>query len=166
VTAAVPAELSHVTHSGNAKVHSPVRFGVIEYDGCDEETLAESIRLIKLFKQAGVDLISVSIGFSTVDAEIPWGPAFMAPVAERIRREAEVPVAIAWGLGTPELADNAVRSGQADLVEVGRALLANPHWPYAAATKLGVDNPAWATPPAPYAHWLEGYQPESAVVPA
>lgn len=142
-----------------------MRFGVIEYDGRDEETLAESIKLIKLAKQVGLDFLSVSVGFSTVDADIPWGPAFMAPVAERVRRETGLPVAIAWGMGTPEVADKAVRNGQADLVKIGRALLANPHWPYAAAAALGVERPSWATLPTPYAYWLERYHPETAVAP-
>jgi len=142
-----------------------VRFGVIEYDGRDEETLVESIRLVKLFKAAGTDLLSVSIGFSTLDANIPWGPAFMAPVTERVRRDTGLPVAIAWGMGTPELADHAIREGQADLVKVGRALLANPHWPYFAAAALGLERPSWLTLPAPYAHWLERYHPQTAVAP-
>jgi 2,4-dienoyl-CoA reductase-like NADH-dependent reductase (Old Yellow Enzyme family) len=40
---------------------------------------------------------------------------------------------------------------------VGRALLANPHWPYQAAKRLQVQRPSWVLP-APYAHWLERYQ--------
>ncbi len=53
------------------------RFGVIEYDGRDEQTLTESIELARRFKAGGLDLLSVSVGFSTPDANIPWGPAFM-----------------------------------------------------------------------------------------
>ncbi|MET0505848.1 MAG: NADH:flavin oxidoreductase/NADH oxidase [Luteibacter sp.] len=142
-----------------------VRFGVIEYDGRDEETLAESIRLIRRFRDLGIDFLSVSLGFSTLDAVIPWGPAFMAPVTQRVRAETGLPVAIAWGMGTPGLADQALRRGDADLVKIGRALLANPHWPYVAAATLGVETPSWATLPAPYAHWLERYHPEDAIAP-
>jgi hypothetical protein len=43
-------------------------------------------------------------------------------------------------------------------VTLGRPLLADPHWPYAAAQALGVENPAWATLPAPYAHGLARYR--------
>ena len=62
------------------------------------------------------------------------------------------------------VADRAVRHGQADLVVVGRALLANPHWPYAAASALGVERAAWAKLPAPYAFWLELHAPTLAAV--
>jgi 2,4-dienoyl-CoA reductase-like NADH-dependent reductase (Old Yellow Enzyme family) len=47
-----------------------------------------------------------------------------------------------------------------DLVMVGRAHLANPHWPYQAALALNEDKASWVLP-APYAHWLEKYQPSA-----
>ena len=141
--------------------HLPLtaRFGVIEYDGKDEETLSESIELVRNFKREGLDMLSVSVGFSTPTANIPWAPAFLAPIAERVGREAGIAVSSAWGIGTPELADQAVRKGQLDLVMVGRGHLADPHWPYQAARQLKIDKPSWVLP-APYAHWLERYSVE------
>ncbi|ODB39844.1 NADH:flavin oxidoreductase/NADH oxidase [Pseudomonas mosselii] len=139
--------------------HLPLtaRFGVVEYDGRDEQTLQESIELARRFKAGGLDLLSVSVGFTIPQTNIPWGPAFLGPIAERVRREAKLPVTSAWGFGTPELAEGALQANQLDLVSVGRAHLADPHWPYAAAKALGVDKAAW-TLPAPYAHWLERYR--------
>ncbi|AYH00798.1 NADH:flavin oxidoreductase/NADH oxidase [Pectobacterium parmentieri] len=138
--------------------HLPLtaRFGVIEFDGRDEETLQESIELTRRFKAAGLDMLSVSIGFSTPEATIPWAPAFMGPIAQQVREQADLPVSSAWGFGTPELAEQAVASGQLDLVMVGKAHLANPHWSYQAARELGIDRASW-TLPTPYAHWLERY---------
>jgi len=133
------------------------RFGVIEYDGRDEQTLNESIELGRRFKEGGLDLLSVSVGFTIPETNIPWGPAFMGPIAERVRRETGLPVTSAWGFGNPQLAQTAVQAGQLDLVSVGRAHLADPHWTYFAAKELGVDNASW-TLPAPYAHWLERYR--------
>lgn len=135
-----------------------IRFGVIEFDGNDEETLSDAIELTKKFKAAGADFLSVSMGFNTPNAEIPWGPAFMAPVAERVRREADIPVGTAWGMDDAELAEKAIADGQMDLVYVGRAQLANPHWTRDTALKLGIDDPDWVLP-APYAHWLASYRP-------
>ncbi|MFT3849152.1 MAG: NADH:flavin oxidoreductase/NADH oxidase [Propionivibrio sp.] len=135
------------------------RFGVIEFDGHDEQTLAESIGLARAFRRGGLDLLNVSVGFSTPAAKIPWGPAFLAPIAERVRREAELPVASSWGIGNPMIADRVVAENQMDLVMVGRMHLANPHWPYQAALALGEEKPSWVLP-APYAHWLARYQPD------
>ena len=134
------------------------RFGVIEFDGRDEQTLAESIELARAFKRNGLDLLNVSVGFSTPAAQIPWGPAFLAPIAERVRREAKIAVASSWGIDNPLTANRVIAENQMDLVMIGRVHLANPHWPYQAALKLGEERPSWVLP-APYAHWLERYQP-------
>ncbi len=133
------------------------RFGVIEYDGKDEETLSESIQLVKAWKQRGLDMLSVSVGFTIPETNIPWGPAFLAPVAKRVRNEAGIAVSSAWGFGAPTLADNAIRNEELDLAMIGRAHLENPHWPYFAAKELKQDKPAWVLP-APYAHWLARYR--------
>lgn len=133
-----------------------IRFGVIEFDGRDEETLLESIGLVRQFKDAGMDMISVSMGFTIPDTTIPWAPAFMGPIAERVRTEAGVPVSSAWGFGTPAIAEQVVKDEQLDVVMVGKAHLANPHWTYFAAKELGLPRASW-TMPAPYAHWLERY---------
>ncbi|HEY8551743.1 MAG TPA: NADH:flavin oxidoreductase/NADH oxidase [Vicinamibacterales bacterium] len=134
-----------------------MRLGVIEFDGRDEETLAESIELIRRARATGLDAIDVSIGFTTLEARIPWGPAFLAPYAARIREATGLPTSTSWYISEPEQADGLIRNGQVDLVLLGRPLLDNPHWPYAAARKLGVPRAAW-TLPAPYAHWLERYR--------
>lgn len=136
------------------------RLGVIEYDGDDESTLAESITLARQFKAEGLDLLSVSVGFSTPQAQVPWGPGFLGPVAGRVRREAGLPVSSAWGFEDPTVAEAAIAQGHLDLALVGRAHLANPHWPYAAAQALGQPQAAWVLP-SPYAHWLERYRPST-----
>ncbi|WP_317131788.1 NADH:flavin oxidoreductase/NADH oxidase [Chryseobacterium sp. SN22] len=139
--------------------HLPLtaRFGVLEFDGNDEQTMKEAIELIKEFKIIGLDLLNVSIGFTIAETNIPWGPAFMAPVAKRIRKETGLPVASAWGFGKPDLAENAVRNENLDLVMIGHAHLANPHWTYHAAVKLGLPKPSWVMPTS-YAYWLERYK--------
>jgi len=139
--------------------HLPLtaRFGVIEFDGRDEATLAESIELARQFRAGGLDMLNVSVGFSTPDASIPWASGFLAPIAERVKREAGIPVASSWNIDSPAVAERVVSEGQMDLVMIGRAHLGNPHYPYAAAKALGLDKPSW-TLPAPYAHWLERYR--------
>ena len=140
--------------------HLPLtaRFGMIEFDGRDEETLADSIELAIAFRKAGLDMLNVSIGFSTPKANIPWGLAFLAPIAEKVRRATGLPVASSWGIDVPATADRVIADNQMDLVMIGRAHLANPHWPYHAALMLKKEKPSWVLP-APYAHWLERYHP-------
>ena len=132
------------------------RFGVIEYDGQDEETLADAIALTRKMREGGLDFLSVSMGFSTPAAQVPWAPALLAPITARVRAETGLPVATAWGMDAPDVAETAIASGQMDVVMIGRALLANPHYPYALAQELGEAAPT-ALLPTPYAHWLARY---------
>jgi 2,4-dienoyl-CoA reductase-like NADH-dependent reductase (Old Yellow Enzyme family) len=134
-----------------------VRLGVIEYDGRDDETVTESVALVKALKADGLDLLSVTLGFSTTEVQIPWGAAFLGPVTKKIRSEAALPVAAAWGIDEPRTASRLIEDGTLDLVMIGRAHLGNPHYPYSAAIALEISNPAWILP-APYAHWLARYR--------
>lgn len=134
------------------------RFGVIEYDGRDEQTLTESIDLTRNMRDRGLDLLHVSIGFTIAETTIPWAtPALLGPVSERVRREAELPVATSWGLADPHMAQQLIETNQADLIMIGRAHLANPHYTYHMGLVLGVPDPDWILP-APYAHWLARYK--------
>ncbi|MGO1766153.1 NADH:flavin oxidoreductase [Advenella sp. S44] len=134
------------------------RFGVIEYDGRDEQTVAESIELVRNMREGGLDLLNVSANFVIADTQIPWAtPAFLAPIAQRVRRQAELPVASAWGIDDPQVANRVIEDEQMDLVMIGRAHLSDPHYAFALAKALKQPRPTWILP-APYAHWLERYR--------
>jgi 2,4-dienoyl-CoA reductase-like NADH-dependent reductase (Old Yellow Enzyme family) len=129
------------------------RLGVSDFTA-DSQPMEESIELVRRFKRHGLDLIDVSVGFNTPDISgMPWGPAFMAPFAERIRREAEIPTAVGWFVAEPAQANAIVENGQADLVMLARPELDDPHWTYHAAKALGRADPQ-AVLPSQYAHWL------------
>ncbi|MFT4020019.1 MAG: NADH:flavin oxidoreductase/NADH oxidase [Acinetobacter sp.] len=132
------------------------RFGVIEYDGRDEETLTESIELTKKLREGGLDLLNISVGFTIPKTNIPWGSAFLAPIAQRVRREVGIAVASSWNIDDPIVANRVIADNDMDLVMIGRAFLANPHYPLQAAKQLKIERPTWVLP-APYAHWLERY---------
>ncbi|MBB5685912.1 2,4-dienoyl-CoA reductase-like NADH-dependent reductase (Old Yellow Enzyme family) [Sphingobium boeckii] len=138
--------------------HLPLtaRFGVIEFDGRDEETLDEAIALTRKFRETGLDLLSVSMGFSTMTANIPWTPAFMVPIAERVRREGGIPVATAWGMDDPADAERAIAEDQLDIVMVGRGHLADPHYPFRTARALDLPKSS-SLLPEQYAYWLSRY---------
>jgi 2,4-dienoyl-CoA reductase-like NADH-dependent reductase (Old Yellow Enzyme family) len=82
----------------------------------------------------------------------------MADTAEHIRQQTGLPGTTSWYVSQPKESDDLIRQGKIDLVTLGRPLLSDPHWPYHAARELGVENPAWATLPASYAHWLARYR--------
>jgi 2,4-dienoyl-CoA reductase-like NADH-dependent reductase (Old Yellow Enzyme family) len=101
-------------------------------------TLDESVELSSLLKREGVDLIDCSSGGMVPHAEIPLGPGYQVPFAERIRREAEIATGAVGMITTAAQADQIVRDGQADMVLLARELLRDPYWPLHAAAELGV----------------------------
>ncbi|MGQ0620321.1 MAG: NADH:flavin oxidoreductase/NADH oxidase [Panacagrimonas sp.] len=118
-------------------------------------TLEEGIELSRRLHAAGADLIDVSIALNSVDVSgVPWGPSFMVPVARRVREEAGVPVSVGWMIDSPQEADRIIRDGSVDLFTSARAILAEPSWPYRAASELGIETPQDVLP-TQYASWLK-----------
>jgi len=102
----------------------------------------ESVRLSAALKSDGVDLIDCSSGGNIHTAKVTAGPGYLAPYAERIRKEASVPTACVGFITSPQQADHVLRSGQADLVVLARQLLREPYWPLRAAAELHAEG-AW-----------------------
>lgn len=99
--------------------------------------LDDSVRLARLLRDEGVDLIDCTSGGLVASQQIAFAPGFQVPFAERIRREAEIGT-IAVGLITdPHQANAVVTEGRADMVFLAREMLRNPHWPLHAAHRLG-----------------------------
>ena len=101
-------------------------------------TLEDQVQVASKLKAHGVDAVDCSSGGSTPQLP-PVGPGYQVPFAEKIRREAGIPTMAVGLITTPELAEEVVRSGRADLVVLGRELLRNPYWPLQAARALGQD---------------------------
>ncbi len=99
--------------------------------------VADSVELSRILKELGTDLIDCSSGGNVEHADIPTGPGYQTPFAERIRREAGIPTAAVGMITSPAQADHIVRTGQADMVLLARELLRHPYWPLHAAQELG-----------------------------
>jgi len=121
--------------------------------------LEQSLELVRQLQPLGVDLIDCSSGGSDPHARIPIGTGYQTPFAEQIRRETGSRTGAVGLITSPAQADHIIRSGQADLVLLGRELLRDPYWPLRAARELGqlVPWPAQYVRAAP-AH-TPAYQP-------
>lgn len=98
--------------------------------------IEQSIALAKVLRSHRVDLVDVSSGGLVPYANIPAGPGYQTPFAERIRREAGIPTATVGFITGAAQADHVIRTGQADLVMIAREFLRDPYWPLAAAVEL------------------------------
>jgi len=93
----------------------------------------ESIEILKLLVAAGIDIVQVSAGN---DATPEWicQPMFMekaclADSAAVIKKALRIPVMSVGRINDPLVADAIIRDGKADLVCMGRGLLADPEMP-------------------------------------
>ena len=105
--------------------------------------IAENIEIAKMLKATGhVDLIDCSSGGVASQQHIPSiHPGYHVPFAEAIRREAGIATGAVGMITAAEQAAEIVAHERADIVLVGRALLADPAWPLHAAKKLGAPMP-------------------------
>ena len=115
----------------------------------------DAVWAVGALKGHGLDLADLSLGINTDDTrDVPFGEVgFMVERGSRVRREVGIPVGVSWNLGSPTVADRAVREERIDLVLLGRPALVNPHWPLWAARELGHADPL-SLLPQDWSWWL------------
>ena len=102
--------------------------------GCD---LEGTVRLAQLLKAGGkVDLIDSSSGGVDPRQKIPLFPGYQVPFAAEIRRRAGIATGAVGLINAPDLAEQILATGQADLIIMARAMLNDPYWPLHAAKVL------------------------------
>ena len=101
--------------------------------------IEQSITLVRLLKEIGIDFIDCSSGFAVPDEPIPFGPGFQVPFAARIRDAAGIASGAVGCITEPVQAEQIVATGQADAVLLGRQMLRDPYWPLHAARVLNAD---------------------------
>ncbi len=99
-------------------------------------SVEESVRLAALLHLRGVDLLDCSSGGLAAHQQIPIGPGYQVPFAQRIRAETGVPTAAVGLITDAAQAEQIVAGGSADMVLLARELLRNPRWPLLAAHAL------------------------------
>jgi 2,4-dienoyl-CoA reductase-like NADH-dependent reductase (Old Yellow Enzyme family)/thioredoxin reductase len=112
----------------------PISYRISGEEGAEGGfTLDDSIQVCRWLEEAGVDTISVSAG-NWYALHLTIGPMFLPRgyllhLARAIKAAVSVPVMAAGRLDDPELAEAVLERGDADLIGIGRALIADPDWP-------------------------------------
>ncbi|MBF2707189.1 NADH:flavin oxidoreductase/NADH oxidase [Flavobacterium soyangense] len=103
--------------------------------------IEESVQLSQLLKEKGVDLIDVSSGGLVTNQQIPLGPNYQVPFAERIKKEAGILTGAVGLITEATQAEEIVATGKSDLVLFARESLRDPNLALNFAKELGVDVP-------------------------
>ena len=95
--------------------------------------LKDTLRISPLLEQAGVAYIHVSGGvYGSTELTIPsmYTPqGCFIHMAEGVKKVVNVPVITVGRIKDPEMANAAIRDGKADIVALGRSLIADPDYP-------------------------------------
>ena len=91
-------------------------------------TLEESKRIAQSLANSGIAVIDISGGLSGYQPSNLSGEGYFSHLAKGIKQTVKIPVITTGGIKTPQFADEVVKKGIADLVGIGRALLADPNW--------------------------------------
>jgi len=96
-------------------------------------TIEDAVKIAPTIEVMGVAALSVTSG--TMCESVPFclyptgtPKANLLPLAARIREVVHVPVIVAGRIREPAVAREALESGQADLIGLGRPFLADPDW--------------------------------------
>lgn len=92
----------------------------------------ETPEIARAYVSAGVDAVNVTGGWH--EAKLPQLPMELprsgfAWLAKNIKAAVSVPVFASNRIADPETAERIIRDGYADLVNLGRVLIADPFWP-------------------------------------
>jgi len=104
--------------------------------------LEDTVKLAQILKSGGqVDLVDCSSGGVDPRQKVDAFPGYQVPFAEAVRSRAGIAAGAVGMISKPEMAEEIVASGKADLVIMARAFLHDPYWPLHAAKALKVKFP-------------------------
>ncbi len=94
--------------------------------------IEEGMEMAKLLEEAGFDSLHVDAGcygsWYWAHPPIYQEAGCMLGMAEKAKSVVGIPVIGVGKLDNPEIAEKAIREGKADLIALGRGLLADPYW--------------------------------------
>jgi anthraniloyl-CoA monooxygenase len=123
-----------------------VRISAHDWVGEDGVTPDEAVEIAVLFSRAGADIIDVSAGQTTVDAQPVYGRMFQTPFSDRIRNQAGIATMAVGNIYEPDHVNSILMAGRADLVCLARPHLADPYWTLHAWVALNDPEVGWPLP--------------------
>jgi anthraniloyl-CoA monooxygenase len=126
-----------------------VRISAHDWVGTRGITPAEAVAVAHMLKAAGVDIIDVSAGQTSIEARPVYGRMFQTPFSDRIRNEVGIATMAVGNIYEPDHVNSILMAGRADLCCLARPHLADPYWTLHAAARQGYTGAAWPKPYLP-----------------
>ncbi|MCR9267510.1 MAG: bifunctional salicylyl-CoA 5-hydroxylase/oxidoreductase, partial [Alphaproteobacteria bacterium] len=123
-----------------------VRISANDWVGDAGVTPEEAVEIARLFREAGADIIDVSAGQTSTEADPIYGRMFQTPFSNRIRNELHMPTMAVGNIFETDHVNSILMAGRADLVCLARPHLADPYWALHAGVELGDTSTDWPLP--------------------
>jgi anthraniloyl-CoA monooxygenase len=123
-----------------------VRISANDWVGDEGVTPEEAVEIARMLGDAGVDIINVSAGQTSVRARPIYGRMFQTPFSDRIRNETGIATMAVGNIYEPDHVNSILMAGRADLCCLARPHLADPYWTLHAAAQLGYRGESWPKP--------------------
>ncbi|WP_164659640.1 bifunctional salicylyl-CoA 5-hydroxylase/oxidoreductase [Tropicibacter sp. Alg240-R139] len=123
-----------------------VRISANDWVGDAGVTPEEAVEIARLFRAVGADIIDVSAGQTSTEAQPVYGRMFQTPFSDRIRNEAGIATMAVGNIYEADHANSILMAGRADLICVGRPHLADPYWTLHEAARIGDRHADWPLP--------------------
>jgi anthraniloyl-CoA monooxygenase len=129
--------------------HKPMSIRISAHDWLDHDesvqaiTPTEAVEIARRFKDAGADLIDVSAGQTSIQAQPIYGRMFQTPFSDRIRNEADIATMAVGNIYEFDHVNSIIAAGRADLCCLARPHLADPYWTFHAAATQNYRGIQW-----------------------
>jgi anthraniloyl-CoA monooxygenase len=123
-----------------------VRISAHDWVGPDGVQPQDAVAISRLLVDNGVDLVDVSAGQTSTQAQPVYGRMFQTPFSDRIRNEAGVATVAVGNIYEPDHVNSILMAGRADLVCLARPHLTDPYWTLHAAADLHYTGVNWPKP--------------------
>jgi anthraniloyl-CoA monooxygenase len=97
----------------------------------------DAVEVARAFADAGCDLIDVSTGQTTPDAQPVFGRMFQTPFSDQIRNEAGLATMCVGAITSADQVNTIIAAGRADLVALARPHLVDPYFTMKSAAWYG-----------------------------
>ncbi|MBS0532669.1 MAG: bifunctional salicylyl-CoA 5-hydroxylase/oxidoreductase [Proteobacteria bacterium] len=123
-----------------------VRISANDWVGAKGVTPQDAVEIARILHEAGVDMVDVSAGQTSLEAKPVYGRMFQTPFSDRIRNEAGVATLAVGNIYEPDHVNSILMAGRADLVCLARPHLSNPYWTLHAAAEANERGVTWPKP--------------------
>ena len=103
----------------------------------------DAVVVARAFADAGVDIVHVSTGQTSINARPVYGRMYQTPFSDQVRNDLGIPTIAVGNITEADQVNSIIAAGRADLCALARPHLSDPFWTLHAAAQFGYADQPW-----------------------